>query len=138
MTHGNGLAQQSSVAELVKRLGEQTSELARKEVELAKAELGVKGKQIGLGAGAFGGAGLLALFAFGALTAALILALAEAVEPWLAALIVATTYAAIAGVAALVGRKRVEAGTPPLPEQAVESSKEDVQWAKQSARRGRL
>ena len=47
----NDSAPQASVAELVKQLSEQTSRLARQEVELAKAELTVKGKRAGLGAG---------------------------------------------------------------------------------------
>jgi hypothetical protein len=128
---------QQSLGELTKQLSEQTTTLARMEVELAKAELQQKGKQIGIGAGAFGGAGLVALFAFGALTATFILALAEAVDPWLAALIVTAVYAAIAGVLALVGRSRVQEGTPPTPERAIESAKEDVETAKRSAKEAR-
>ena len=127
----------ASVAELVKQLGEQTSGLARQEVELAKAELSEKGRAIGIGAGAFGAAGLVALFAVGALTAALILALAEAVDGWLAALIVFAVYAAIAGGLALFGRREVEQGTPPTPERAIETTKEDVERVKQGAKEGR-
>jgi Putative Actinobacterial Holin-X, holin superfamily III len=85
----------------------------------------------------FGGAGLLALFAVGALTACLILALATAVAPWLAALIVAVAYGAIAGVLALTGKTNVQKATPPVPEQATESVKEDVRWAKTRAQAGR-
>ena len=127
----------ASVAELVKQLGEQTSDLARQEVELAKAELTEKGRAIGIGAGAFGAAGLVALFAVGALTAALILALAEAVDGWLAALIVFVVYAAIAGGLALFGRREVEQGTPPTPERAIETTKEDIERVKQGAKEGR-
>jgi len=127
----------ASVAELVKQLGEQTSDLARQEVELAKAELTEKGRAIGIGAGAFGAAGLVALFAVGALTAALILALAEAVDGWLAALIVFAVYAAIAGGLALFGRREVEQGTPPTPERAIETTKEDIERVKQGAKEGR-
>jgi MFS family permease len=126
-----------SVAELVKQLSEQTSRLARQEVELAKAELAVKGKRAGIGAGMFGGAGLFGLYALGALTAAAILALATAVAGWLAALIVAAVYGAVAGVLALQGKRKVEAATPPVPEQATESVKEDVRWAKSRAQAGR-
>jgi hypothetical protein len=126
-----------SVAELVKQLSEQTSRLARQEVELAKAELAVKGKRAGIGAGMFGGAGLFGLYALGALTAAAILALATAVAGWLAALIVAVVYGAIAGVLALQGKNKVQAATPPVPEQATESVKEDVRWAKTRAQEGR-
>jgi len=107
------------------------------EVELAKAEVGEKGKQIGLGAGAFGGAGALGFYALGALTAAFILALAEGVTDWLAALIVALIYAAIAGILALLGKQRVDAGTPPVPERAIESSKQDVEAAKRGAKEAR-
>jgi lipopolysaccharide export LptBFGC system permease protein LptF len=135
---GNGTrTDQRSLAELTKQLSEQTTTLARMEVELAKAELQQKGKQIGIGAGAFGGAGLFGFYAFGALTATLILALTEAVDPWLAALIVTVAYAAIAGVLALVGRGRVQRGTPPTPERAIESTKEDVETAKRSAKEAR-
>src|SRR5215210_2070571 len=104
-----------SIAELVKDLSRQSSELAHKEVELAKAEMAIKAKRLGIGAGAFGAAGLIALFAGGALTATFILALDTAMDSWLAALIVTVVYGAIAGVLALVGKKRVEAGTPPVP-----------------------
>jgi hypothetical protein len=130
-------AEDRSVAELVRELSDQASALARKEVELAKAEMTIKAKRLGVGAGAFGGAAIVGLFAVGALTATLILALATAVEPWLAALIVTVAYAAIAGVLALTGRQRVEAGTPPVPEEAIESTKEDVERAKRSAREAR-
>jgi MFS family permease len=127
----------ATIAELVKRLSEQTSRLAREEVELAKAELTAKGKRAGLGAGMFGGAGLVGLYALGALTAAIVLALATAMAGWLAALIVAVVYGAVAGVLALTGKRKVAEATPPVPEQATENVKEDVRWAKFRAQEGR-
>jgi hypothetical protein len=130
-------SEQGSVSELLQKLTEQTTRLAQKEIELAKAEMAVKGKRIGIGAGAFSIAGLLALLALGALTAAAILGLATGVEGWLAALIVAVAYLLIAGAMALVGRSKVQAGTPPLPEQTVESVKEDIEETKQKAKEGR-
>jgi MFS family permease len=136
-TEARRAADDASVAELVKQLSEQTSRLARQEVELAKAELTEKGKRAGLGAGMFGGAGLFGLYALGALTAAAILALATAVAGWLAALIVALVYGAIAGVLALKGKTKVTEATPAVPEQATESVKEDVRWAKTHAQAGR-
>ena len=128
---------EQSLSELLRQLSDQSTTLARKEVELAKAEMQVKAKRLGIGAGAFGAAGLIGLFAFGALTATLILALTTALAPWLSALIVAVVYAAVAGVLALTGKQRVEAGTPPVPERAIESSKQDIETAKQSAKEGR-
>jgi hypothetical protein len=134
---GNNARAEQPLNELVRQLSDQSTRLARMEIELAKAELTEKGRQIGIGAGAFGAAGVVGLFALGALTATLILALAEAVDAWLAALIVTGAYAAVAAVLALVGRRRVEAGTPPVPERAIESSKEDVEAAKRSAKEAR-
>jgi Putative Actinobacterial Holin-X, holin superfamily III len=134
---GAGAASDASLAELVKQLSEQTSRLARQEVELAKAELAIKGKRAGIGAGMFGGAGVFGFYGFGALVAAAVLGLATAVTAWLAALIVAAVLAAIAGVLALQGKTKVAEATPPVPEQATESVKEDVQWAKTRAQQGR-
>ena len=125
------------IAELMKALSEQTSLLVRQEVELAKAELTVKGKRAGQGAGMFGTAGVFALYGLGALTACAILALSTAIDGWLAALIVALVYAAIAGALALTGRAKVQQGMPPVPEETVESVKEDVEWTKQRAKEGR-
>ena len=139
MTEPNGRtpASDQSIADLTRQLSEQTKTLVRQEVELAKAELGEKGKRVGIGAGMFGGAGLFGVFAFATLTACLILALSEAVEPWLAALIVTVVYGAIAGVLALSGRRQVQEAAPPMPEQTVETVKEDVAWTKQRAQAGR-
>jgi uncharacterized membrane protein YqjE len=129
----NGEANQlrdASTGDLFKRLSQQTSELVRKEVDLAKAELTEKGKTAGKGAGMFGGAGLFGLTAFLALTACLIALLSTAMQVWLAALIVTVVYAAVAGVLALIGRRKLKEATPPAPEQTIETLKEDVQWAK--------
>jgi hypothetical protein len=135
---GPGPASDAPLAELVKQLSEQSSRLARQEVELAKAELAVKGKRAGIGVGMFGGAGAFGFYGLGALVAAAILALATALTAWLAALIMAVVLAAIAGILALQGKSKIQQATPPVPEQAAESVKEDVQVAKarvQEARR---
>jgi uncharacterized membrane protein YqjE len=126
-----------STGELLKELSDQSTTLIKQEVELAKAELQEKGKQAGMGAGMFGGAGLFGLAAFAALTTAVIAVLATAVDLWIAALIVAVVYAAVAGVLAMTGKKKVQEAVPPVPEQAKESVKEDVEWAKTQARSGR-
>jgi hypothetical protein len=122
------------VGELLGELAEQTSTLVRQELALARAELVEKGRHAGLGAGLIGGGGALALFAFGALTAAVILLLDLIMADWLAALVVAVVYAAGAAVLAMRGRQEIEESTPPIPEQTVETLKEDVAWAKTRAR----
>ena len=126
-----------SLADLARQLSNQTTELVRHEVELGKAELRVKGKRAGIGAGMFGGAGALGLYALGALTAAIIAGIAEALPVWASALIVAALYGAIAGILALRGKKKVQQATPPLPEQTVQSVKEDVRYTKQRAQEAR-
>ena len=134
--HNNNLRDHGT-GELLKELSDHTTTLVRQEIELAKAELGEKGKKAGLGAGMFGGAGLFGLFALAALTTCIIVALDSAMPLWLAALIVAVVYGAIAAVLALQGRNKVQEAGPPVPEQATESVKEDVQWAKTQAKSGR-
>jgi MFS family permease len=129
--------QDRSLADLTRQLSLQTTELVRHEVELAKAELRVKGKRAGLGAGMFGGAGAFGVYALGALTAAIIAGIAEALPVWASALIVAALYGAVAGILALRGRKKVQQATPPLPEETVHSVKEDVRYTKQRAQEAR-
>jgi uncharacterized membrane protein YqjE len=129
-------ARNSSTAELVKQLSAQLSTLIRKELDLAKVELTEKGKKAGVGAGMFGGAGVAGLLALGALTACVILLLDEAMNAWLAALIVTLVWGAVAGVLALSGRDRVREASPPA-EETVETVKEDVQWAKNQAKSAR-
>ena len=123
--------------ELLKELSDHTTTLVKQEMDLAKAELAEKGKQAGMGAGMFGGAGLFGVGAFAALTACVIAALATGMDTWLAALIVAVVYGAVAGVLAITGKKKVQEAVPPVPEQAKESVKEDMEWAKTQARSGR-
>ena len=126
-----------SLGELLKRLSEQTTRLVHQELELAKAELTQKGRQAGMGAGMFGAAGALGLAALGALTACFILALNAIMPAWLAALIVAVVYGAVAAFLALRGRDKVKQATPLVPEQTIETVKEDVEWAKTQMRSDR-
>jgi hypothetical protein len=118
------------LGELFKQLSEETTRLVHQEIELAKAELTQKGKQAGMGAGLFGAAGVIGFLALAALTTCLILALDAAMPAWLAALVVAVVYGAVAAVLALRGRAKVKQAVPPVPEQTIETVKEDVQWAK--------
>ena len=126
-----------SLGELLRQLSEQTTRLVHQELELAKAEISQKGKQAGQGAGMFGGAGALGLAALGALTACLILALNAVMPAWLAALIVAVVYGIIAFVLVKQGQAKMKAAVPPVPEQTIETVKEDVEWAKTQMRSDR-
>src|SRR6266581_3669107 len=121
----------SSTAELVKQLSEQVTRLARDEFRLAQLEMTRKGKRAGLGAGMFGGSGLLALYGVGCLLAAAIIGLATAVAAWLAALIVGAGLLVIAAAVALAGKAQLDKATPPVPERAVGSVKADVEEIKE-------
>jgi MFS family permease len=127
-------------AELVRDLSQQATTLVRQELELAKLELAEKGKKVGVGAGLVGAGGLLALFGGGALVAAAILGLATALEGWLAALVVAVVLLALAGVLALVGKKRAQSALPASPRKAVAEGQETVAAVKAAAqdRDGRI
>ena len=129
--------QDASTADLLRQLSEQTTRLVRQEIDLAKAEVSVKGKRAGMGAGMFGGAGLFGLYMVGALVTAAIAALTLVVATWLAALIVAAVLGAIAGVLALQGRSKVQQAMPPVPERTRDSVREDVEVAKERAQAGR-
>jgi uncharacterized membrane protein YqjE len=121
---------EQSMGELFKQLSDDMSRLVRQELRLAQAEMTEKGKKAGIGVGMFGAAGLVGMVAFLTLTACFVAALATGMDVWLAALIVTVVYAAVAGVLALIAKQRVSEATPPVPEQTVETLKEDVQWAK--------
>jgi uncharacterized membrane protein YqjE len=125
-TNGEG----DSTGELVSRLSRDVSQLVRDELRLAQLEVSGKAKKAGVGAGMLGAAGILALYGLGVLIATAILALALAVDAWLAALIVGVVLLAAAGVAALLGKKRVTEAAPPVPERAVENIKRDVDAVK--------
>ena len=125
----------TSTGQLIGQLTEQISRLVRDEARLAQAEVTQKAKRLGVGAGLFGGAGLFAFLGLAVLIAAVVLALALVVPGWLAALIVAVVLFAVAGVLALVGKKDVEKGSPPVPTEAIASTKEDIATVKESARR---
>ena len=128
-------AAEQSTAELVKSLTEQVSRLVRDELKLAEYEMTSKAKRFSRGAGMFGGSGLLALYGAGCLLAAAIIALALAVPAWLAALIVGLVLLAVAGVAALLGKRQVGQATPAVPEQTVQSVKADVEEIRERAHR---
>jgi Putative Actinobacterial Holin-X, holin superfamily III len=123
-----------SISELVKDLATETSTLVRQEIDLAKAEMTDRGKRAGKGVGMLAAGAVVALLAFGALTAGLIAALDLAMPTWLAALTVTVVYGAIAAVLVQIGRKQVQEAAPPVPEETIESVKEDVQWAKTRTR----
>ena len=112
------------------RAGQTVVTLAKQELQLARAEMAEKGRQAGPGIGMVGAAAGVALLAAGALTACLILALDGAMPNWLAALLVGLVYAVVAVGLFYLGKERVRDAGPLVPEQTIETIKEDVEWAK--------
>jgi len=98
-----------SIGTLVQSAMADVSTLIRAEVELAKAEVGKSAKKAGIGAGAFGAAGVVLAYSgffFG-------IALAEFItwlglERWISYLIVWFLLVLLAGLAALVGRRFIK------------------------------
>jgi hypothetical protein len=126
---------ETPTSELVQRLGEQISRLVRAELRLARAELTDKGRRAGIGAGLLGGGGLVALYGVAAVVAGAILALAQVMWDWLAAVVVGVVLLAVAGVLAQQGRRKVRQATPPVPEQAIDSVQADIDEISARARR---
>jgi Putative Actinobacterial Holin-X, holin superfamily III len=111
------------VGTAAKQVAEHASALARLEMELAQLELKQKVTNIGLGAGLLIGAALFGFYALGFAFATAAAALAIVLDLWLALLIVFGGLLLLAAILALVGVNRLKAGTPPVPEQAIEEAK---------------
>ena len=127
--------QDRPVGQLVSDATEQITRLVRDEMRLAATELQRKGKRLGVGAGLLSGAGVLAFYGGAALVAALILGLATALMPWLAALIVGVAVLGVAGVFAVVGKKQVQRAAPLVPEETTASVKADINTIKEGMHR---
>src|SRR3954471_17786917 len=128
-----GELRERPLGDVARDLTKDLSLLVRQEIELAKAEMGQKGRTADPGVRTLGAAGVVALAAAGALTAFLILVLAIFLPEWLAALIVAAVLGAAAYVLMKQGKGSAEEPGKPVPEQTIETVKEDVEWAKTRA-----
>jgi len=111
---------------VVHRLSEQIPELVRSEIRLAQAEITEKGKRAGIGVGLFSTAGLFALYGLAFLLFTVVVLIDLALPLWAAGLIVTVVLLALAGVAALIGKRQVSQATPPAPEKAIAGVKQDV------------
>lgn len=122
-----------TTAELAGDLTRQITGLIHSEIQLAKAEVSEKGRRLGFGAGEFGLSGLMGLFGLGCFVAAAVVAVHLELALWAACLAVGGGCLIVAACAALLGRRQMKKATPPVPTQAIESTKEDVQWVKTQA-----
>ena len=102
----------------------------REELRIIRQELADQGRRVAFGAALLGGAGVLGLGAFGALTTAAIVALGRQ-DTARGALLLAAIYGAGAGALAEAGVQRLGRVTP----EAVESIQQDVKEAAKAVRR---
>jgi hypothetical protein len=127
--------EERSVGDLVRLANEQFVTLVRHELDFAKAEMTAKAKRAGVGAGLFGFAGVIALYALGVLVAAAVLGLALALPGWAAALVVGGALLVVAALAAAIGRSRLKAATPAVPAESVRGLREDLSVVSSAARK---
>lgn len=117
-----------SIGDLLAELSRETSQLVRKEVELASTEMAAKARRAGGHVGVVAAGGALTHAGLLVLLAALVLALSEmGVPPWLSALIISLLTM---GVGYLLVNRGLAAlrSTGVAPTRAMESLKEDAQW----------
>ena len=120
----------ASLGDLFSRLTSDLTKLVRDEIQLAKVETNQTVKEAATAGVSIGAAGLLGLMAFLLLSFAAAWGLAEVLPEGVAFLIVGAAYGLVALALAAIGRQRLKMVTP-VPEQTVETLKEDVAWAKQ-------
>lgn len=106
------MSREDSIAALLSELSQESVDLLREELRLVVTDVAAEGRQVGTGVGLLGGAAVLGVGAFGALTAGLIAALGR--RPARGGLLVATLYGAGAAGLADAGRKRLGKVAPQL------------------------
>ena len=120
---------EKSLGQLMGDVVAEMGTLVRQEIALAKVETKEEIGKTGKAAGLFGGAALAGHMALLFLSLALAWLLSQVMNRALAFAIVGVLYALGSGLLALRGRQQARSISP-MPEQTVETLKEDVQWAK--------
>jgi uncharacterized membrane protein YqjE len=126
---------EAKVVDLIRRASEDVSRLVQDEIQLAKVELTEKARNAGAGVGMFSGAAVLAWFGVGTLVASAVLALALVLPAWAAALIVAVVLFALAAALVFMGKARLKRAAPPVPTEAMDSIRADVDRVKAGVHR---
>ena len=118
-----------TLGELFGSLTSDLSELMRSEMELAKVELKEEAGKAGKAAGMLGAGALLGYLALTLVAFAAAWGLAEVIDAGWAFLVVGIVVGAVAAALALTGKKRLDTVSP-VPDQTVETLKEDARWAR--------
>ena len=118
-----------SMGDLFKELAAETGTLVRQEVALAQVEISAKASRVGKNVGYLAVGGAVGFAAVLALLAGVVLGLSYFVPAWLAAILVGLAVGIAAYV--LISSALTELRqTNFVPEETVESLKEDAQWLK--------
>jgi hypothetical protein len=120
--------QPRGLRQLATDMASDAKQIARREVELAQAEVAEKAGMLGAGSALVAGAIFLGVVSFLVLVAAAVLALSLVVDPWLAAVIVALVLVAVAALLGTLGTSRVQRGTPLKPNDSIEHARQDLTW----------
>ena len=118
-----------TLRQLISEMTGEVGALVRKELELAKVEPKQEVTNAAKAGGLFGGVAVTGHMALLFLSLAVAWGLAAALPRGVAFLIVGVLYAAAAAVLFVLARKRAQQ-IKPVPEQTVETLKEDVEWLK--------
>ena len=120
---------EKSLGQLMGEVVSDMGTLVRQEIELAKVETKEELGKAGKVAGTFGGAAMAAYMALLFLSLALAWLLSQTINRALSFAIVGVIYAVVGGGLALRGRRQAQSINP-MPEQTIETLKEDAQWVK--------
>src|SRR3954451_8163075 len=118
-------------------MSEQAAALVREQLALARREMAGKVKEARAGAAMMGGAGVLAALASGTGTAALVLLLSRRPGASAAALGVTGAYAGAGALLAREGLRRVREAGPLVPEETVQTAKQNLGSAKRGKKSAR-
>ncbi len=121
---------EKSLADLFTELSEQASTLVRQEIQLAQTEMTRKATKAGRNAAVIAVGGVFALGAFYSIVAALIMALSQVMDGWLAALIVAVVLAIVAALLVQYGISKLKT-IDPAPRRTIETMRENKEWLTQ-------
>jgi uncharacterized membrane protein YqjE len=132
---GSTAVRDRSVAQLVQDMSDQLRRLVRGELRLATEELKLKGRRAGAGARLAGAGGVIAFLGSATLITAAVLALALVLPAWASALVIGAVLLLVGGIAGGIGRNRLKAAVPPMPQEAVAGLAKDVQAIRDGGRR---
>lgn len=119
--------QEPSLSDLLSRLSDQASTLIRQEIRLAETEMTRKAAKAGRNLVYIAAGAMVGMTAFYAIVAALILALAQVMDAWLATLLVAIVLVIVAALLIQYGLGKLKQ-IDPAPRRTIQTMRENKEW----------